>query len=195
MQHSPPQILGVGLAAPMAQGYLVRDPVVGHELRVVDGEVGGALVEIADGIAARVHGLADQFVRAADRRARIIDEIGLDHAPPLHVALGFLAAQRPDVEALDALLAISELRLRLARVAVLVDGGHVLGAVMRAHLLRSAALDDHRAARDDHERRHDDDDDCGRAHAVSPPAGARWWRAANGRSCAGFPAAPPLRKT
>jgi hypothetical protein len=135
MDHGLAQIFGVGLTAGMTHRHLVRQAIVGHQLGVRDREVGGTLLEVADWVTAGVHHAAQEFVGLGDRRARIVDEIRLDRAPALDVAVGLGRAQRPDVEGFNPLLALLEFRLRLRSVAKLVDGGDVLSPVVGAHLL------------------------------------------------------------
>ena len=59
----------------------VRRPVVVHDLRVVDRDVGGPTVEIVDGITPFAHHLGHQTVGDADRGRGVVDEPGLHLAP------------------------------------------------------------------------------------------------------------------
>lgn len=140
MDHRAAQILGVGRAGGVPPGDVVGDAIVADQLGVIDRKVGGALLEIADRIAARLHHFAEQLVGRADCRAGIVDELALHRDPTVGKAVDLVAAQRTDVQGLDALFALTQLGLRLAGASRLVDGGDVLRAVLRAHLLGLAAL-------------------------------------------------------
>ena len=56
------------------EGNSMRRAIVGNDLRVVDGDVGRALLEVSNRIAARLHHSTDQLVRLIDRCVRIVDE-------------------------------------------------------------------------------------------------------------------------
>ena len=87
------QILGVRFAARAAARDVVGDPVVAHQFGVVHRQVGRAVLEVADGVAARAHHLGEQLVRLSDRRARIVNEPGL-HLPPALRELRRLAGRQ-----------------------------------------------------------------------------------------------------
>lgn len=162
MDHRLAQVLGVGLAAGVTQRHFVGDAIVGDQLRVLDGQVVRPLFEVADRIAAGAHDLAEQVVGVADRRARIVDELGLHPAPAAGEPCGFFTGQRANVKSLDALLAALEGFLGPSPVAVFVDRGDILGPIMRPQLLRPPPLGV--AHRDDDSGDDDDrygDQDCG----------------------------------
>lgn len=79
MNHRLPQIFGAGLATAAAQS--MRDAVVFHHNRVIDGNVGGPLIELTHGIPARLHHLGHKLVRPGDRSFGVIHELKLDDAP------------------------------------------------------------------------------------------------------------------
>jgi hypothetical protein len=59
----------------------VSRAVVLHDFTVVDGEVRDTLLEIIDGVAARVHHLLHEVVSFAHGCARCVDEVLLRAAP------------------------------------------------------------------------------------------------------------------
>jgi hypothetical protein len=109
VDHRLAQVFRAGVAAGVPQRHVMGDAVVGDEARVVDRQVGGALLEVGDRIAAGRHHLADQLVGAGDRRTGVVDELGLHMAPAVDVTVGLDGGQAADVEALDALLPAPEL--------------------------------------------------------------------------------------
>jgi hypothetical protein len=62
-------------------------PVVLDDVRMVDGDVRGTLFEVLDRVATLLHHRLDLTVRARDRGARIVDELGLHGLPAVEVAL------------------------------------------------------------------------------------------------------------
>jgi hypothetical protein len=90
VDHGLAQIFRAGFAVGVAQRNLVRDAIVGDELRVFDGKVGGPLLEVAHGVTLGVHHLAQQLVGASDRRLWTVDEIGLDLSPAQNIPIGLV---------------------------------------------------------------------------------------------------------
>ena len=88
--------------------------VVLDHLRVVDRDVGCALLEVLDRVAALGHHRLDQAVGRDDGRLRIVDELGLHDSPRLQVPAPGRLRQRPDREPVVSLLARSQLGLGLA---------------------------------------------------------------------------------
>jgi len=75
VDHRLTQLFGPCLSALMVQRDLMRRPVVLHDMRMVDREIRGALVEIADGIAPGFHHFAQQIVGTLNGLVRVIDKI------------------------------------------------------------------------------------------------------------------------
>jgi hypothetical protein len=126
VDHRLAEVLRRGLLARVRDRDPVRRPVVVHDLRVVDGDVRSALLEVFDGVAALPHHLLDQHVGLCDRAAGIVHEARLGGAPRLGVAIARLGAQRLHVELLAPLPALGEIRLRLALRRRVGDGPVVL---------------------------------------------------------------------
>ena len=129
MDHGAAQILGAGLAARMSRCDLVGDAVTADQAGVIDGEVGGALFEIGDWIAARLHHLGEEFIGLVDRRGRIVHELALHLHPALGEPLDLVAAERANIERLDPLLALAQLGLGLATTARFVHCRDIFRAV------------------------------------------------------------------
>ena len=68
---------------------------------MVDGNVGGALIEFGDRIAARLQERRDELIGFRDRALRVIDKARLHHAPVRCEAFAFRSAQLTDIQALD----------------------------------------------------------------------------------------------
>jgi hypothetical protein len=98
--------------ADLALRDLVRVPVVVDDVRVVDGDVGGALIEVRHRVPARLHHLGDEAVGIADGTRRVVDEARLDLPPVPGEPCALLGRKVPDVELPDALLARRELLRR-----------------------------------------------------------------------------------
>jgi hypothetical protein len=167
MDQGLAQVLGAGLAAGVPPRHVVGDAVVAHQAGMVHRQVRRALLEVAVGIAPRLHQFRKQVVGPADGRAGVVDELGLCPAPAVR-ELGRLAAiERPQAERLHPLLARPQRGLGLALAARLVDGGDILRAEVTPQRLR-AALSKEEARRD-----HDDQGDqgqydkCGGVHTGS----------------------------
>lgn len=88
MAHRLAEVLGRVAAAVRA---CLREPVslavVLDHLRMVDGDVGGALLEVVDRVAALGPHRLDQAVGASDCAVRVVDELSLDALPALQVAV------------------------------------------------------------------------------------------------------------
>jgi hypothetical protein len=135
----------------------VGGPVLVHDLGVVDGDVAGLLVEVADRVAARAHHLGHQHVRRPHRFGRPVDEVCLGRGPPGGEGLPVARGQRPDVQRRAVLGAGGEVPLGVAPAAAAFEGAVVLGAEGAAQLLAAALL--LRRHQRGHDRQHDEDDD------------------------------------
>src|SRR5581483_6183797 len=136
----------------------VADPVVLDDLRMVDGYVRGALLEVLHRVAAIRHHRLDQAVRARDGGARIVDELRLHGPPACDVPILGSGRERPDVEVPAALLPCRKLLLGRARAVGLLRDPLVLRAEplaqLRAPALRQGLPDDHGDDNDDGDRDH-----------------------------------------
>ena len=116
-----------GAGQPVGLAIGLDDP------RVVDGDVGGALVEVVDRIAAVLHDGLDQHVRLSRGPFRIVDEARLHALPLADVALSRSGRERRDLELSAALGAGRELGLGLALALRVVErSGRTRGRTGRA---------------------------------------------------------------
>src|SRR5439155_13949832 len=61
VNHGFPQIFGAGLTTVVAEGDSVCGTIVFHHHGMIDGDVGGALLEVCHGISASLHQLVDEL--------------------------------------------------------------------------------------------------------------------------------------
>ena len=85
--------------------------VVLDDVGVVDGDVGRAMVEVVDRVAALAHHPGHQALGAPDGVLRGVDELRLHALPRRRVFLSRLGGQLDDVELLALLLALDQLGL------------------------------------------------------------------------------------
>ncbi len=91
MNHRAAKFFSSGLTAGPAQGDIVCSPVVLRDDGMVDGDVCGSLLEVADRIAASYHDIAEEVIGFSDCSSGRVDEAGLNAAPLVDVsgALGW----------------------------------------------------------------------------------------------------------
>ena len=77
------QLLGIGCAALIAQRDCPRRPIVRDDAGVVDGDIGGAPLEVAHGIAALLHQFIHQLIGLDDHPLWVVDEASLQRTPSL----------------------------------------------------------------------------------------------------------------
>jgi len=119
MDHRLAKVLGGRFAALLAERDVVRGPVVLDDMRMVDGHVSGALLEVTDGVATDLHEISNEAVRFDHGTLRVIDEPCLVGAPLLRKPAPMFGAQRFDVQLTHALDALAELAFRVPGVAAL----------------------------------------------------------------------------
>jgi hypothetical protein len=81
MDQGLSELLGVGIAARVAQRDHVGRAIVLDHARVVDRNIGCALLEVADRIAACRHDLANKLIGLVGGAGRIVHELGLNGLP------------------------------------------------------------------------------------------------------------------
>ena len=107
MTNGVAKILGRGLAPLACPGDACRGAVLLDDVRMRDGDLADALVEVLGRIAALLHHLLHEQVGFDDGALRIVDEARLRRLPAPRVAVARLRRQRPDVELLMPLLAVT----------------------------------------------------------------------------------------
>ena len=78
-----PQLLRVGSPGAVGLVESVRCAIVLHDVAVVDREIGDAVLEVIDGVTARVHGALHELMGIAHRLARRVYEFLLREQPRL----------------------------------------------------------------------------------------------------------------
>jgi hypothetical protein len=127
MDHRFPQVFRTGLSAVVPEGDIVGRSVILNNDGMVNRYVSGALFEVTDGIASRLHNLHHEAVRHRYSTFGIINKTSLHFVPTLFKAGAVHWAQRSKFKALSALLPKFENTLALANVSLVADHPVVLG--------------------------------------------------------------------
>src|SRR5262249_52381368 len=98
------QILGARAASLVIPDDFTRGAIVHDDVWMVDGDVGNALLKIAERISTRMHYLAHEPVRVDDCAFGIVDEPSLYVAPCLSESSCVVRGERADLQAFDACL-------------------------------------------------------------------------------------------
>src|SRR5690348_17366104 len=107
--------------------------------RVVDGNVPGALVEIRHRVPASLHHLAEQRIGKGDRARRIVDEPPLHLRPAIDEVAALGCVERTDVEFLDALLALGELRFGFRAAGLFLYRAIIFRTELVPEMIRATA--------------------------------------------------------
>src|ERR1044071_492882 len=113
VDHRLSQVFGGGASALVVAHDVARRAIVHDDVRMIDRDVGNTLLEIANGIATRVHDVADEAVCLDDRALRIVDEPRLHLTPRVREPPRIVRCERTDVEPFDALLPFEQHRFTL----------------------------------------------------------------------------------
>jgi len=150
-----PEIFGAShsVVARLSEG--TRRAVVLHDRGVIDREIGGAGIEVLDGVAARPHHLGDELICPSRCADWVIDELCLEGAPRRVEARALCGGQIAKVKFFDTPGTLRELVFRARLAAVFTDGSLVFGpealSEPRPLQLRAAS---HRYGSDDDDREH-----------------------------------------
>ena len=120
MHHRLAKILCAGLASAMAKDDVVSGSIVPYRIGVVDGDVVGALIELAHGIAACIHNLGDEPVRFVHCAFGIVDEPPLDDGPLLRISVSLGLRQGSKFKMGDTFFSFGENGFSALRISVLV---------------------------------------------------------------------------
>ncbi|MGB6431533.1 MAG: hypothetical protein WBF06_13185, partial [Candidatus Acidiferrales bacterium] len=96
--------------------------------RMIHRDIRGALLEIADGVSAREHHIAQQLIGVGNCPAWAVNEPRLDSAPSLHEPRAIGRTKRPDVQSFHACRALIERRFGFALAPALFHGAGVFSA-------------------------------------------------------------------
>src|ERR1035438_7495618 len=129
---------------------------------MIDGKIGGALVELGNRVAPRQQEGADQFVGFGDRAFWVIDEAGLHRLPLSQKARALRGSQIADIQFLYAGGAIGQLGFGLLFRAMHADGAVVLRPELIAQrqrmFLAPFQVDAHDNANDHDNHNHGNDE-------------------------------------
>ena len=114
VNHGLAQFFGAGFAAGLTIGDSVGQAVIFKDERMADGNIGGALLKVTHRIAARGHHFAQELIGFRYRASGAVHKVRLHFAPGRHEARMIGGAQRLDIQALDAIGALIEIRFGLS---------------------------------------------------------------------------------
>src|SRR5260370_27242996 len=114
------KILCAGLASAMAQNDVVSGSIVADSIRIIDRDIVGALIELAHGIAARVHDIGDESIRFVHCAFGIINELLLNEGPLLGIPFALGRRQGAELKMGDALLPLGKHGFSALRVSMLI---------------------------------------------------------------------------
>jgi len=106
---------------------------------MVNGNIGGAALEVRHGIATLHHQVADQPVGFDHDTGRVVDELGLKLAPGLGEPRRLRGRKRNDLQALDAFFPGEQFGLRLRLTAPFGNHPRVFRAEALSQVYRPLA--------------------------------------------------------
>ena len=136
MNHGLPQVFGIGLALRLAKRDSMGRPIICQNQRMVHGDVGGTLLEIAYRVASCGHDVAQELIRFRHCAGGAIHEVCLDLAPGILEARTIGGRERLEVETFDPFRALFEPGLRASPVTAFLYGA---GSTRRRRTCRAAA--------------------------------------------------------
>jgi hypothetical protein len=81
LNHGAAEVFGGGIVGIEADGDGVGGAVGVDDAGMVDGDVGGTLIEVGDGVAASIHERGDELIGLEDGSLGMVDEAGLNGLP------------------------------------------------------------------------------------------------------------------
>src|SRR3954454_12131717 len=153
-QQGLAHVLGGGLIPPRAVVQVVCDPVVLHDVRMVDRHQLGLLGEVVHRIPLRAHHLPHQPVGFDDRTGRSVDEARLKLPPLLDVAKPGRLREWRDGELCALLPTVAQVGFGRPAAVPVVDGALVL----RPELLSQRGAASSACGGVQRERQHDEND-------------------------------------
>jgi hypothetical protein len=128
VNHRLPEIFGARPALRVLQGDFPRRAIVHDNIRVIDRNIGDALLEFTHRITTRSHYLADETIGFRYGSMRIIDKTRLDTSPGAVETVRIGRAQRADLQLGHPLCARLESGLGLSMIPFRAKGAVVLRA-------------------------------------------------------------------
>jgi hypothetical protein len=118
--------LRAGFAPVAAQRQRASGAVVLHDDRVINGQVGRTPIEVFKGVATRGHHLGDELIGFPHGGGGVVHKARLDATPFAGKRIGLIVSELVQVEAADALSALSKDGVSACRTHSL-NGSFVLG--------------------------------------------------------------------
>ena len=107
----------------------MRGPIMFHDERMIDGQIGGTAAEFAGNrIAARLHGLVNEAIRFGDCGLGIVHKFLLNFGPLPGKPIALAGRKRADLEILNPFLAVCEFPFGFEGVPFFTDNPVVLGS-------------------------------------------------------------------
>lgn len=152
VNHRLSQVFRCGFPLRVLRGDFARRAVVHHHVSVIHRDVGHALLEVANRVAARRHDLANEPIGLGHGTSRVVNEACLNGTPRGIEPRRIGWRQRTDVERVNTLRACLELGLGLSDRAFAANGSVVLRSETMSKLFAAAT-----AEREPGNRRNQDD--------------------------------------
>ena len=144
MDHCGAQFFGAGFGDSLSGGDGVSVAIVCHDARIVDGDIGGALLKVGLRIAASFKECVDEGVSFIDCGLGVVNEVGLDDLPIGDEAVALDGAEFANLHFVDAVFTLGELQFGFTRGTVGGDGAIILcaEAIAESEGAGAAALDE-----------------------------------------------------
>ena len=137
VDHCLPHFFRAGFTSLSSQCECPRDAVVLNDHRMINRQVVRTPIEIFEGVATRDHHLRDEVISFAHGRGRVVDKARLNTTPFAGERIGLILSELVQVEAADALSALTKHGVS-ARRAHSLNGSLVLGSKALAQVYASA---------------------------------------------------------
>src|SRR5262249_47045184 len=151
------EILGRRLAVSGPLRDLVRPSIVVDDAGMVYRDVGSRLLEAADGIPRRLHGLGDEPIGVRDGAVRVVGEVRLHLSPLARETRARRRVEVADLQVRHPLRPRLELRFCLVEVRSLANRAVVFGTELTTQAIRPASLVEPHADACRHEQRQNDE--------------------------------------
>jgi len=142
----------------MAESDGVSGPIIFDHARVIYGNVGGALLEVGHGIAARGHQFIDESVGLRNGACRLVDELRLHGSPAFGEIKTAFLREGTESEFLAALGAHFEDTLGAAHLTFFFQHAIIFRTEALAELLAAAPARQHESDHGNHYNCHDHND-------------------------------------
>jgi hypothetical protein len=161
MNHGLAQVLGAGAPLRMPQCDIMAFTIALDDVRVFDGNVGSALLEIEHRITFGGHHFTDQAVRFDESMLRVVNLARLNRAPGVLEAGAIGRIKRTNGKALNAFFEAFEFGFGRSSVAGFSQSAIVFGPKPLLQTLRAITLEDVNGGRTENDDPNYNDHDQG----------------------------------